>query len=315
MRPKQKFYKKQKPTYNKNMNKLSVLFSGKAFKKSVSVICLAFSLCFTLYAQAEDSIFSIEQAGTNDFITVVLEPNKAAVKKCVADSLEVIRQINKKKLEVLKGTAQTKQDINTNAKNIKEENDRKVREILGIKDPAPAKNTEPDKANSTSSSTSSTNAAGSKSAEAAAIEKENQTLSKREKLISYCLDNCAGYPYYHGGTTPEPGFDCSGLVQYAARNSIGLKLPRTAREMYKVSQKIEKEEAIPGDLVFFVANNRISHVGIYLGKDTTNDSFKGKEIFFNSASEPKRRSGTIISSLSEPYWRRHFYAFGRVINE
>ena len=283
-------------------------------KKIISFFLLSITLSLSLFAQAEDSIFTIDSAGNNDFINVVLEPNKAAVKQCVSDSLEVIRKINNKKLAILKNNAKTRSEIDADAKNIKEENDRKVRELLGIKDPAPAQKAAPAAGSSTPAATES-QTAKENAAQAAVIEKQNQTLNKREKLISYCLDNCAGYPYVHGGTSPEPGFDCSGLVQYAVKNSLGIKLPRTAREMYRVSEKIENDEAIPGDLVFFMAGDRISHVGIYLGKDTTNDSFKGREIFFNSASDPKRRSGTIISSLSEPYWKRHFYAFGRIITE
>lgn len=47
-----------------------------------------------------------------------------------------------------------------------------------------------------------------------------------------------------------PGFDASGLVQYAFAG-VGIKLPRSSGEQYKVGRKITADQALPGDLIFY----------------------------------------------------------------
>ena len=46
------------------------------------------------------------------------------------------------------------------------------------------------------------------------------------------------------------GFDSSGLVLYAFAG-IGIKLPRSSGEQYKVGQKVMPSQALPGDLIFY----------------------------------------------------------------
>ena len=73
-----------------------------------------------------------------------------------------------------------------------------------------------------------------------------------------------GRPYRYGGTTPD-GFDCSGLVQYVF-GLQGLRLPRTTREQHDAGERIDLDEAEPGDLIFYSFNGRgIDHVAVYLG--------------------------------------------------
>jgi cell wall-associated NlpC family hydrolase len=47
-----------------------------------------------------------------------------------------------------------------------------------------------------------------------------------------------------------PGFDASGLVQYAFAG-VGIKLPRSSGEQYKVGRKVTADQALPGDLIFY----------------------------------------------------------------
>src|SRR4051812_37505606 len=47
-----------------------------------------------------------------------------------------------------------------------------------------------------------------------------------------------GVDYKYGGTSPETGLDCSGLVRYVFQQVTGVVLPRTAKEMSQVGDKI-----------------------------------------------------------------------------
>jgi cell wall-associated NlpC family hydrolase len=78
-----------------------------------------------------------------------------------------------------------------------------------------------------------------------------------------------GVPYVWGGEDPS-GFDCSGLTSYVYRE-IGISIPRTSREQYRVGAFIaasELDKLQPGDLVFFGYGgdpDRVHHVGMYVG--------------------------------------------------
>ena len=72
-----------------------------------------------------------------------------------------------------------------------------------------------------------------------------------------------GVPYKRGGNSFETGFDCSGFVKAIYEQTAGLILPRRAEQQAASSQKIERTELQPGDLVFFnTMRKAFSHVGI-----------------------------------------------------
>lgn len=69
-----------------------------------------------------------------------------------------------------------------------------------------------------------------------------------------------GVPYRYAGNSPR-GFDCSGLVNYVLRE-VGINVPRTSYDQWKVGTRITRDQLLPGDVVFF---SNLSHVGIYIG--------------------------------------------------
>ncbi len=296
------------------------------FKFSCFIFVFAFLGAGGAFSK-DKSIFSVEPSREGDFADVLVEPSSVDLKNYINKTFDEIRQNNEKIREFNKNTEKMLSDLNKETKDSVNGNNEKIREFLrhgksekeGGADSAQV--IEEKKAESKESVNSAPqvtknqqNYDEQKSLKEFEILAENAAIQKREKFINYCLDNLRGYPYRTGGSSPQNGFDCSGVVQYAAQKSLGIKLPRTAQAMYNHSEKVSADDVLPGDLIFFKAGGKISHVGVYLGTDESDDSFKGKIIFFNSASEPKYRSGTIISSLSEPYWNRHFFGYGKFID-
>mgnify|MGYP002868764054 CR=1 FL=1 len=139
----------------------------------------------------------------------------------------------------------------------------------------------------------------------------HEVSALRQQLITYSM-TLRGTPYVWGGKNPTQGFDCSGFVQYATKNGIGVQLPGNAKGQYDSTIRISAAEREPGDLVFFRRFGRIDHVGIYLGKYEGSGSLTGREIFINAASEGPR-TGVVVSALDEPYWRRHYSSSARFL--
>ena len=107
-----------------------------------------------------------------------------------------------------------------------------------------------------------------------------------------------GTPYVPGGMSPG-GFDCSGFVCWAYK-SVGVSLPRTAREQSVIGKRINNvEEMQVGDIVAFRHPRRGYHTGIYVGD--------GK--FIHS---PHRRTTVRINSLDDPYFKGTFLGARRV---
>ena len=59
------------------------------------------------------------------------------------------------------------------------------------------------------------------------------------------------------------GFDASGLMVYAFAG-VGIKLPRSSGEQFKVGRKIPPAQALPGDLIFYGLDGSQS-VAMFLG--------------------------------------------------
>ena len=110
-----------------------------------------------------------------------------------------------------------------------------------------------------------------------------------------------GVPYRRGGNSIETGFDCSGFVKAIYEQTVGLILPRRANEQAAATQKIERHDLQPGDLVFFNTLRRtFSHVGIYIGDNK----------FIHS---PKPGAQVRVEDMGIPYWSSRFDGARRVL--
>jgi peptidoglycan DL-endopeptidase CwlO len=86
-----------------------------------------------------------------------------------------------------------------------------------------------------------------------------QKLARR--VVAYARHQ-VGVGYSWGGTSPQTGFDCSGLV-YAAYRSIGWKIPRSSWDQLRVGRPVGFARLRPGDLLF---TERGGHVQLVVSK-------------------------------------------------
>ena len=112
-----------------------------------------------------------------------------------------------------------------------------------------------------------------------------------------------GTPYRYGGSTPETGFDCSGLINYVYQQAVGMSLPRTTAGLNAMSAKNPAVGSLkPGDLVLFAMNggNRVNHAGIYVGDGR----------FLHAPSSGGR---VRLDSLRSNFWERTYTGARRVL--
>lgn len=134
----------------------------------------------------------------------------------------------------------------------------------------------------------------------ARIDHVRHSVSERASELVVTAIGFLGVPYRRGGNTAETGFDCSGFVRAMYQQTVGLILPRKAEQQAAATQKIERADLQPGDLVFFNTMRRaFSHVGIYVGE--------GK--FIHS---PKPGAEVRVESMGVAYWNHRFDGARRV---
>jgi cell wall-associated NlpC family hydrolase len=103
-----------------------------------------------------------------------------------------------------------------------------------------------------------------------------------------------GTAYRWGGSTPQTGFDCSGLTQWAYAKA-GIQIPRVTDAQFAAGNgtPVDKSHLKPGDLVFFGKPGNIYHVGISMGGDK----------FLHA---PKTGDVVKVASLSDSYFAQNF---------
>lgn len=126
----------------------------------------------------------------------------------------------------------------------------------------------------------------------ASISPTSRVLETAESMI--------GTPYCLYGNTPTC-FDCSGFVGFCYAK-IGVKLPRRAEDLFKLSGLEVVNSYQPGDLVFFRTTGRgVSHVGIMIDADN----------FIHASSS----RGVMKSPLTDMYWAQRILDVRRLIDD
>ena len=120
-----------------------------------------------------------------------------------------------------------------------------------------------------------------------------QSLGERAAAIALLQ---VGVPYRYGGTTTS-GFDCSGLVQFSYRHA-GKNLPRTTGQLWSSTASIGRDDIQAGDLLFFSIDGKMSHVGMYVGKQQ----------FVHAPSSGRT---VTVAKLTSPYYASAFVRAGR----
>ena len=114
------------------------------------------------------------------------------------------------------------------------------------------------------------------------------------------VESYLGVPYQWGGTT-RAGMDCSAFTRGIVRETYGIELPRTSKQMFAVGKIVANKNLKPGDIVFFkntYSGPGVSHVGIFLGDGR-----------FAHASASR---GVTITELSHSYFSKRYVGARRV---
>jgi cell wall-associated NlpC family hydrolase len=100
--------------------------------------------------------------------------------------------------------------------------------------------------------------------------------------------------YRFGGSNPDTGLDCSGMVSYLYDKVTGARLPHNAAAIARMARPIDRSDLQPGDLLFFNTRHKpFSHVAIFVGN--------GRFVH-----APSRNGKIRLDSLSTGYFAKRF---------
>ncbi|QBO36440.1 LysM peptidoglycan-binding domain-containing protein [Periweissella cryptocerci] len=125
-----------------------------------------------------------------------------------------------------------------------------------------------------------------------------QADQKIASMITYAKQ-FIGTPYVWAGSSPK-GFDCSGLVSYVYKNSLGIDLPHQSGQQAKLTTKIDVSEAKAGDLYFWSRGGKVYHVAIAIGDGKFIEAPQpGKKVSINTVSNFKPQFAGRVSQLAD----------------
>ena len=302
-------------------------------KKILSVVLISSFSVLTFAQESEnDDIFKNQSVQKNDFYEITVEPSTQEISSGITKYFEEVKQ---KKLNIYKRLENERNKLNSAKKSVNaaKENQKSSLEKKkeALKNPKSKNKTSETPENAKKTSSQKQKKSNSVKTEEKdkipelkepiqpvtveeAEQKFDETIGSREKFIACGMDY-KGTQYVWGGKSPVPGFDCSGLVTFTAKKSLNLDLKGNAQDIYNQTKPVSLSDALPGDLIFFKGDTdtRITHVGIYLGKNPGKNDFGNQNLFLNAASGGPR-TGVIVSGLNENYWKKTFYGCTRILD-
>jgi cell wall-associated NlpC family hydrolase len=75
-----------------------------------------------------------------------------------------------------------------------------------------------------------------------------------------------GVPYVYGGASPA-GYDCSGYTMWVYAHAGVGSLPHNSESQRQMFRAIPRDQARPGDLIFYMSGGTSYHVAIYAGRN------------------------------------------------
>lgn len=132
---------------------------------------------------------------------------------------------------------------------------------------------------------------------------EINTSVNRPELMREII-NLLGLRYRYGGTDATAGLDCSAFTGTIYSRALGVGLPRSSNQQFRIGESVKRDDLRIGDLIFFKTRRRrtpVSHVGIYVGT--------------NLFAHASTKYGVVISSLEHPYYNRTYVGARRVVKE
>lgn len=139
-----------------------------------------------------------------------------------------------------------------------------------------------------------------------AVKKPTVKYQPTKDNLDKMVKELQGRPYVWAEEGPDH-FDCSGFTYYLY-GSMGIEIPRVAREQAKNGNEIKLHELAYGDLIFFdtekTPKGKITHVGLYLGNGwfTHASTTKYEIVYSNLNTSPyyKKRVRICRRYLPEP---------------
>ncbi len=126
-------------------------------------------------------------------------------------------------------------------------------------------------------------------------QRADRSPSTGERAAAVALQQ-VGVPYRYGGATSS-GFDCSGLIQFSYGRA-GKYLPRTTGQLWSSTSTVGRNDLQVGDLLFFRIEGKMSHVGLYIGRQQ----------FVHAPSSGRT---VTVAKLASPFYSAAFIRGGR----